>query len=169
MLILDEPTNHLDLESREALEAALRAFPGSLLLVSHDRALLDAIGTRTVALEDETLHSYVGGWPEYLRVREERAANAASSRAGGKRRPRAASAKSRPPSGRKRSPSRPKPTTDRLEQQIEAAETALREIEEELSDPAAWSTPETSARSTQRHEEARRAVAELQRWEAVAG
>ena len=73
VLILDEPTNHLDLESREALESALREFAGSLLLVSHDRALLDAIGTRTIALEDQELHSYVGGWPEYLRVREERA------------------------------------------------------------------------------------------------
>ncbi len=72
MLILDEPTNHLDLESREALEDALRAFAGSLLLVSHDRALLDAVGTRTVAVEDGTLRSYVGGWPEYVRVREER-------------------------------------------------------------------------------------------------
>src|SRR3954453_18572737 len=74
VLILDEPTNHLDLESREALEDALRAFPGSLLLVSHDRALLDAVGSRTVAVEDYTLHSYVGGWPEYSRVREERKA-----------------------------------------------------------------------------------------------
>ena len=46
LLILDEPTNHLDLESREALETALASFPGSLLLVSHDRALLDAIGSR---------------------------------------------------------------------------------------------------------------------------
>ena len=73
VLVLDEPTNHLDLESREALEAALQQFPGSLLLISHDRALLDAVGTRTVAVEDGTLHSYVGGWPEYLRVREERA------------------------------------------------------------------------------------------------
>jgi len=72
VLILDEPTNHLDLESREALEDALRAFPGALLLVSHDRALLDAVGTRTVAVEDRSLHSYVGGWPEYVRVREER-------------------------------------------------------------------------------------------------
>ena len=44
VLILDEPTNHLDLESREALEDALRAFPGAILLVSHDRALLDAVG-----------------------------------------------------------------------------------------------------------------------------
>ena len=45
VLILDEPTNHLDLESREALEHALGEFQGSLLLVSHDRALLDAVGT----------------------------------------------------------------------------------------------------------------------------
>ena len=52
VLILDEPTNHLDLESREALEDALRSFQGSLLLVTHDRALLDAVGTRTVAIED---------------------------------------------------------------------------------------------------------------------
>src|SRR5205807_241261 len=71
VLILDEPTNHLDLESREALEAALNEFSGSLLLVSHDRALLDAVGKRTVAIEDQTLHSYVGGWPEYVRAREE--------------------------------------------------------------------------------------------------
>ena len=52
VLILDEPTNHLDLESREALEQALNEFTGSLLLVSHDRALLDAVGRRTVAIED---------------------------------------------------------------------------------------------------------------------
>ena len=70
VLILDEPTNHLDLESREALEAALQAFPGALLLISHDRALLDAVGTRTVAVEDGKLRSYLGGWAEYLRVRE---------------------------------------------------------------------------------------------------
>ena len=73
VLILDEPTNHLDLESREALEAALIGFHGSLLLVSHDRALLDAVGTRTIEIHERALHSYVGGWPEYLRVREERA------------------------------------------------------------------------------------------------
>src|SRR6201999_3989065 len=73
VLILDEPTNHLDLESREALEEALQGFQGALLLISHDRALLDAVGSRTVAFEDRTLHSYVGGWPEYLRVRAERA------------------------------------------------------------------------------------------------
>src|SRR2546425_656418 len=74
VLILDEPTNHLDIESREALEDALRAFTGAALLVSHDRALLDAVGVRTVAIEERTLRSYAGGWAEYVREREERRA-----------------------------------------------------------------------------------------------
>ena len=51
LLVLDEPTNHLDLESREALEAALEAFPGTVLLVSHDRAVLDAVPDRIVSVE----------------------------------------------------------------------------------------------------------------------
>ena len=71
-LVLDEPTNHLDLESREALEAALEAFPGAVLLVSHDRALLDAVAERTVAIEDHALHSYEGGWADLVQSREER-------------------------------------------------------------------------------------------------
>ena len=179
VLILDEPTNHLDLESREALESALREFAGSLLLVSHDRALLDAIGTRTVALEDQELHSYVGGWPEYLRVREERAkappppkakdgsgkAKAASGKANGNRAGGSGEAK-------KRNPPKAKPGRGAagLEAEIEAAEAALRVIEDELADPAAWATPEVTARSSARHEEAQRKVAELyERWEAVAG
>jgi len=167
VLILDEPTNHLDLESREALEEALSAFEGSLLLVSHDRALLDAVGTRTVAVEDQTLHSYVGGWPEYVRAREERAraATAAKSAPAPKRKP-------KPPAGKKAAPP-PKKSPDtqqRLEREIEQAEAALRALEDELADPAAWSDPKKSARSTARHEQAKRAVEELyERWEAIAG
>jgi ATP-binding cassette, subfamily F, member 3 len=64
-LVLDEPTNHLDLESREALEAALEAFPGAVLLVTHDRALLDAVSGRLLAIEGTSLVSYAGGWAEY--------------------------------------------------------------------------------------------------------
>ncbi len=163
LLILDEPTNHLDLESREALEAALRSFPGSLLLVSHDRALLDAIGTRTVALEDQTLHSYVGGWPEYVRIRAERAAKPPeppkkTAAATKKHAPSAAAPKARGNGAAK------------LEAQIEAAEAALAAIEDELSDPGAWASPSASARSTAKHEEAKRVVAELYaRYETVAG
>ena len=70
-LVLDEPTNHLDLESREALEAALDAFPGTVLLVSHDRALLDAVAHRLLAIEHGALHSYDGGWAEYAQHRNE--------------------------------------------------------------------------------------------------
>jgi ATP-binding cassette subfamily F protein 3 len=66
-LVLDEPTNHLDLESREALEAALENFPATVLLVSHDRALLDAVAERTLAIEDGTIRSYDGGWADYVR------------------------------------------------------------------------------------------------------
>jgi ATP-binding cassette subfamily F protein 3 len=83
LLVLDEPTNHLDVESREALEAALEAFPGTVLLVSHDRALLDAVAERTVAIEDRALRSYDGGWADLVRVREEAtlAARAVAARA----------------------------------------------------------------------------------------
>jgi ATP-binding cassette subfamily F protein 3 len=71
-LLLDEPTNHLDLESREALEAALEAFPGTLLLVSHDRALIDAVAERTLAIEHGGIRSYDGGWADYVARRAER-------------------------------------------------------------------------------------------------
>ncbi len=161
VLVLDEPTNHLDLESREALEQALQEFSGSLLLVSHDRALLDAVGTRTIALEDRQLHSYVGGWPEYLRVREERAKQSPD-------RPKPKSAKSRKPTApRPRTPR--DPDTQGLERQIEAAEAVLRALEDELADPSAWATPQKSADSAARHEKAKRTVEELySRWEAAA-
>jgi len=168
LLILDEPTNHLDLESRESLEAALNEFTGSLLLVSHDRALLDAVGKRTVAIEDATVHSYLGGWPEYVRTREERAQHEPDkpdrqAKTGKQARPRSRSARTPPQSDNARE-------QQRLERQIEAAEASLKALEEELSDPAAWSTPQRTARATARHDEAKRAVDELYaRWERLAG
>jgi ATP-binding cassette, subfamily F, member 3 len=162
VLILDEPTNHLDLESREALEAALQAFPGSLLLISHDRALLDAVGSRTVAVEEQTLHSYVGGWPEYLRVREERAEAEKTA----KRAKPAPPPKPKPPGPSKNQQRR----AGELEKAIEAAEASLREIEEELADPGAWNDPRSAAKSTKRHNEAKRALEALyEEWEGVAG
>ncbi|HWK25583.1 MAG TPA: ABC-F family ATP-binding cassette domain-containing protein [Solirubrobacter sp.] len=165
VLILDEPTNHLDVESREALETALQAFQGSLLLISHDRALLDAVGTRTIALEDQTLHSYVGGWPEYVRVREERAD---AERAAKRAKPVAAPAPKPAPA-----PVRSKNEQARakkLEGEIERAEAALAAIESELADPGAWNDPRSAAKSSARHAEAKRTLEELYaRWEAVAG
>jgi ATP-binding cassette subfamily F protein 3 len=74
LLILDEPTNHLDIESREALEDALSGFEGAIILVTHDRALLEAVGTRTVAIEDQRLVSHMGDWVDYMSVRDEKKA-----------------------------------------------------------------------------------------------
>jgi ATP-binding cassette subfamily F protein 3 len=168
VLILDEPTNHLDVESREALEEALQGFQGSLVLVSHDRALLDAVGTRTVALEDQTLHSYVGGWPEYVRVREERADAARVA----KRTKNVVVAKApvRVEAPVKVSRSKNEQArAKKLEVDIEKAEAALAALEVELADPNAWNDPRASAKSTARHAEAKKTLEELYaRWEAVA-
>jgi ATP-binding cassette subfamily F protein 3 len=170
VLILDEPTNHLDVESREALEDALGQFTGSVLLVSHDRALLDAVGTRTVAVEDGTLHSYEGGWADYVRMREERRAlETAANGNGAAEAPKAAAPKGAKP---KHKPARSKNAVreaQRLEREIEAAEAALRTLEDELGDPAAWADGERAAAASERHAAAKRAVEELYaRYERVA-
>ena len=158
LLIIDEPTNHLDLESRESLEDALRSYEGTLLLVSHDRALLDAVGSRTIAIEDERLRTYEGGWADYVRVRNER--RAADAQAAGT--PGSAN-------GRRRAGQAPRPAVSKntrrrvaaLERAIGEAEAALVAVEDELADPGCWSTPERSAQSTERHEAAKRAVERL--------
>jgi ATP-binding cassette subfamily F protein 3 len=161
LLILDEPTNHLDLESREALEDALLAYEGAVILVSHDRALLEAVGTRTIVCEDGELRSHPTGWAAYRRQREEREeaeAAAAQARSGG------AEAKRRPRNESKKAARR----ASRLAERIEQAESELRQVEEELSDPEAWSSPGRAERAGERHAAAKRAVAELyEQWEAA--
>ena len=155
-LVLDEPTNHLDVESREALEAALMAFPGTVLLVSHDRALIDAVASRTLAIEDETLRAYDGGWAEYAERRAERERLAERA------------AKAAPKSERRVKPARPsvpKQTAgplEALEREIEAKERLLASLEQDLADD--WSNADKAGAH-------RRARDELQalfsRWEAL--
>src|SRR6266566_3404442 len=150
LLVLDEPTNHLDLESREALEAALDAFPGTVLLVSHDRALLDAIADRTLALEDGTIRSYEGGWAEYVATRDARQVVAEPEPVKPKKaKPRAAT-----PVG---------PTElERLEADIAGREAEIADLERQLADD--WANVDVVAAH-------RRARDELQsllsRWEQV--
>jgi ATP-binding cassette, subfamily F, member 3 len=134
-LVLDEPTNHLDLESREALEAALEAFPGTVLLVSHDRALLDAVAERTAAIEEGTIRLYDGGWADYVRRREELAAP-----------PPVAEPKPKP---RKEEPPRPsakQATRDpvaEIERRIERQEALIAKLETKLAED--WSNVDTIA------------------------
>jgi ATP-binding cassette subfamily F protein 3 len=177
VLILDEPTNHLDIESREALEDALRAFTGAVLLVSHDRALLDAVGARTVAIEEGSLRSYEGGWPEYVRIREERRTDPTA----GPVKPLRLPARAGTDNGavvveavKAAKPKREGPSKNRArelrkaEQAVEAAEAAMRALEDELSDPLAWATQYESAKSQARHTAAKRAIeAAYERLEAL--
>jgi ATP-binding cassette subfamily F protein 3 len=148
-LVVDEPTNHLDLESREALEAALEAFPGTVLLVSHDRALLDAVAQRTIAIEDRQLNSYDGGWADYVREREARAAP-----------PPAPEPKPEKPQ-KQRQPRKPAPSElERIEAQIAERESIVADLERRLAED--WNDIETLAAHRQARDELQ---ALLQRWE----
>jgi ATP-binding cassette subfamily F protein uup len=77
LAILDEPTNHLDVDSIEWLENFLvDSFKGALLLVTHDRFVLDHVAQRTLELEQGRIHSYDGGYQRYLEEKAERTAQA---------------------------------------------------------------------------------------------
>jgi ATP-binding cassette, subfamily F, member 3 len=151
LLVLDEPTNHLDLESRESLEAALEAFPGTVLIVSHDRAVLDAVAGRLLAVESRSIASYPGGWADYVRA-QEAAAGAASPPPPPK-----------PPRERPKRPVRPKPSPlELVEAEVERAEARLAEVERKLAED--WSDTQLVAA----HRQARVELdALLSRWEAL--
>jgi ATP-binding cassette subfamily F protein 3 len=80
LLVLDEPTNHLDVETIEALEDAIEEYAGTVILVSHDRALLRALATKVWVLHDRHVTEFDGSFAEWEIVSEERA-HAASVRA----------------------------------------------------------------------------------------
>ena len=147
LLVLDEPTNHLDLESREALEAALEAFPGTVLLVSHDRALLDAVAGRMLAVEDHRIASYpVAGRTTPVR-----------------RKPRLRPRRHPSRSVRSRSgPPRRSHALELVEQEVARAEARVTDLEQKLA--ADWGDADLLAA----HREAREDLeALLSRWEAL--
>jgi len=149
-LVLDEPTNHLDLDSRETLEAALEGFPGTVLLVSHDRALIDAVAHRTAAIEEGTVRVYDGGWADLVRAREEREVPAAE--------PPVKPVKPEPAP-------KPRPAADPLaavEAEVEEAEREVARLEEKLA--ADWTDSETIAAHARAREDLQAALA---RWETL--
>jgi ATP-binding cassette subfamily F protein 3 len=148
-LALDEPTNHLDLASREALEEALEAFPGTILLVTHDRALLDAVAHRTAAIEEGTINTYDGGWADYLETQKARF--------------QVEDPKPTKPKAPRPAPQQPRVDgLDELEARIEAQERVIAQLESELSDD--WGDVDRIAA----HAKARADLqALLERWEAL--
>ncbi|MDE2095385.1 MAG: ATP-binding cassette domain-containing protein, partial [Burkholderiales bacterium] len=81
VLLLDEPTNHLDLDSIAWLEELLRGFKGSLMLITHDRAFLDAVATRIIELDRGVIRSYPGNFSAYERLKEDQLASDALANA----------------------------------------------------------------------------------------
>jgi ATP-binding cassette subfamily F protein 3 len=80
LLLLDEPTNHLDLDAVFWLQDWLTSFPGTLLLISHDREFLDAVTTHTLHLHDGAATLYNGNYSQFERLRAERLAQTAATR-----------------------------------------------------------------------------------------
>jgi len=75
ILLLDEPTNHLDLDATLWLQQWLQQYPGTLVMISHDRDFIDAICQRILHIEQQQLHSYKGNYSDFERRRAERLAN----------------------------------------------------------------------------------------------
>ncbi len=162
LLVLDEPTNHLDVESREALEDALLAFPGSILMVSHDRALIEAVAGRTLSIEDGRLVARDGAFGEYARAHEPAPAPPA---------------RTPPPARKQPPPPRPRPARSsraareagRLEREIAAAEEELGGIETRLSQPGGYADQAALVEDGRRHRELQEHLAHLYRdWERYA-
>jgi ATP-binding cassette subfamily F protein uup len=127
VLVLDEPTNDLDIESLELLEATLQEYPGTVLLVSHDRRFLDNVVTQTLAAEGGgRWKEYVGGYSDWLEQRPTPEAAPAASVQPPVARPKAAATKLSYKESRELA---------QLPAQIEALEREQREITARMSSP----------------------------------
>jgi ATP-binding cassette subfamily F protein 3 len=120
LLLLDEPTNHLDIPSRESLEQALDDYPGTFILVSHDRQLISDVATSLWLVEDDAVRVFDGPYAESLERQREAEARTAQ----------AAAAKSRPTA-----PARPNNgASRRVQMAIAELEAAIEAREQELAD-----------------------------------
>ena len=136
VLVLDEPTNDLDLETLELLEQQLVRWPGTLLLVSHDRAFLDNVVTSTLVFEgDGRVKEYVGGYGDWLRQRDTEKviskSDTAEKRDSGARKRSKETAEGRP----KKLSFNEQRELDQLPAAIEALESEQRELGERISRP----------------------------------
>jgi ATP-binding cassette, subfamily F, member 3 len=180
LLLLDEPTNHLDLASRDVLEDALLAYPGTVLLITHDRHVIRAVADGIVEVDAGGARFFDGTYEELLARREEATAAAARptqsrGRPADHRQPRPAAP--RPPARDKRQEAerrqRRHAATKDLKKQVAALERQLGEAEGEvatcnrlLADPDVYEDGERVKELVTRHAAAKdRANDLLQRWE----
>lgn len=177
-LIFDEPTNHLDVESIEALEDAIEAYEGTVLLISHDRALLNALSTRVWHLENGRITDYDGNFAEWEQARDDRrrAAGVAAKEVETARRAREKEADAKKPAGNdKKGQASAQRSAKRA---VEQAEARVQQLEKEvasrseaLADSGLYSTPDGTAKAKSLAKELDFSKAELERafavWEAA--
>ena len=171
LLVLDEPTNDLDVETLELLEERLVDYPGTLLLVSHDRAFLDNVVTSVLVPEgDGVIGEYVGGYADWLRQRSPAPAKASRTdgpAAGPGKGPADARGGERGPRKRKRLTYGEALELDGLPAQIESLEAAVDAERSKVGDPALYQADATTIQAAMADLEA--AEAELarayERWE----
>ncbi|MGE9269048.1 MAG: ABC-F family ATP-binding cassette domain-containing protein [Verrucomicrobiales bacterium] len=138
LIVLDEPTNDLDLPSLRMLEEALAAFPGTVLVVSHDRYFLDRICDQIIAFEDDGVHITPGNYSYYLEKRQalenaQRAQAAAAAKEAEARRK--AAARAEESSKPRKLTMAEKMELEGMEEKIMAAEVESAALEEKLNDP----------------------------------
>ncbi len=148
LLVLDEPTNHLDVESIEALEDAIEAYDGTVILVSHDRALLRALTTRIWILHDGRMTEFAGGFAEWEEVSTERAHAAAVTAAEEQALRRVHERQRVAPSSK----SDPRKELRRAQRELAEAEASVADLEAQvaqvvaaLEDPALYTRPDGAA------------------------
>ncbi|HKT79679.1 MAG TPA: ATP-binding cassette domain-containing protein [Vicinamibacterales bacterium] len=166
VLILDEPTNDLDLDTLELLEAQLVEWPGTLLLVSHDRVFLDNVVTSTLVFEgDGVVQEYVGGYQDWLRQRPQPAGpaeTAAEPRRGAEPPPH------REP-GTKKLSYREQREFEALPERIEELESERTSLQQRVSGPEFYKEGAATISATlERLETIEREIADLYaRWDAL--
>jgi ATP-binding cassette subfamily F protein 3 len=175
-LIFDEPTNHLDVESIEALEDAIEAYDGTVLLVSHDRALLRALTTRTWVLHQGRITDYPGTFGEWEVASAERAHAAAVAAAEEEalRKVRERKQTRRPDEARRRAQSTRRAAERAVadaEADVGAQEARVAELRARLEDPGLYLTSDGAAEAARigvQLEDARRALDQaFSEWEAA--
>ncbi len=173
LLVLDEPTNDLDIETLELLEELLTEYPGTLLLVSHDRTFLDNVVTQTiVSMGNGRWREYAGGWTD---LEAARAHEAKLAQATGQASTSAASAGSAAKT--RRSAAEPAVKLNYREQReletlparIEALETEQKTLEAQMADPASYQPGGDATRSLRERFDAIEAelLEALERWETL--
>jgi len=146
LLVLDEPTNDLDVETLELLEALLIDWPGTLLLVSHDRAFIDHVVTSTLVFEGGgRVHEYVGGYADW--VRQRRHAEPAPARQPRSTGPAARATRVTEPGGRKLS-YREQRELDRLPGRIDEMEIEQQQLHTAVAHPEFYKEPAETIHQT---------------------